>query len=205
SSKICPGLSGFLAAVTNPPVPESWWQIIRDECPPYIPEKTPTTRLGRIPETFRSYPGVLRSSHPQAPFAAWGKHAEKITTGQRLAGPFCKDGPLEKLYELDGKILLIGAGHLNNTSLHYAEFKADIPNFPTASRAAPVLENGKRVVKEWVEIDHESDDFPSLGEDFEKSIGYKPMLIGQAESRLHSVRDMIDFASEWFKTHRKYE
>ncbi len=189
----------------SPPVPESWWQIIRDESPPYTPEITPTSRLGRIPETFRSYPGVLRSSHPQAPFAVWGKYAGKIAAGQRMEHPFGMDSPLEKLYELNGKILLIGAGHLNNTSLHYAEFRADLPNIPTVSRSAPVVEKGKRVVKEWVEIDHDSDDFDRIGEDFEKSIGYKPKFVGQAESRLHSLRDMIDFAVDWMKTYRKYE
>ena len=34
----------------RPAVPEEWWQIIRDETPPYDPEITPTRGMGRIPE-----------------------------------------------------------------------------------------------------------------------------------------------------------
>src|SRR5512136_1383176 len=46
----------------DPPVPETWWPIIRDTMPTFEPEVTPTRRMGRIVETFRTWPGTLRSS-----------------------------------------------------------------------------------------------------------------------------------------------
>ncbi|MFW9807229.1 MAG: aminoglycoside N(3)-acetyltransferase, partial [Candidatus Thorarchaeota archaeon] len=58
-----------------PPVPEDWWDTIREEMPPFRPEITPLRNLGRIPELFRIMPGVLRSNHPQVSCTAWGFHA----------------------------------------------------------------------------------------------------------------------------------
>ncbi len=187
-----------------PPVPESWWQIIRDEAPIYDPSVTPTARLGRIPEIFRSYPGVLRSANPQVPFTAWGRHAALIVSEHALEQPFGKGSPLEKLYELDAKILLIGVGHLNNTSLHFAEFSANIPNFPKITRGTPIMEGGHRVWMTWEEIDYDSEDFHLLGEAYEKKIGYQPVTVGQAETRLFFMKDIIDFAISWLEKNRIY-
>src|SRR5690242_1889304 len=68
----------------NPPVPESWWETIRQTMPAYDPALTPTFRMGIIPETFRKQTGVLRSSNPDASFAAWGKYARQITEDHAL-------------------------------------------------------------------------------------------------------------------------
>ena len=62
----------------KPPVPPDQWETIRQHMPPYRPESTPTNRMGRINECFRSYPGVQRSAHPAFSFAAWGQHAEFV-------------------------------------------------------------------------------------------------------------------------------
>lgn len=188
-----------------PPVPEAWWQIIRDEAPIYDPVTTPTSRIGRIPELFRTDPRVLRSSHPQVPFAAWGKHASEIVREHPLERPFDKGSPLEKIYDLNAKILLVGVGHINNTSLHFAEALADIKNFPVISRGAAMLIDGKRIWKTWEEIDYDSEDFDKVGEAYEKEIKYRPVRVGQAETRLFSMRDLIEFASHWFEENRRYD
>lgn len=61
----------------NPPVPESWWKIIRRETPPFDPLVTPTRGMGVIAETFRTMPDVERSFHPYHSFCAWGKDKKK--------------------------------------------------------------------------------------------------------------------------------
>lgn len=68
----------------HPPVPESWWQPIRDHTPAYNPLTTPTRGIGVIPELFRSWPGAVRSSHPAVSFAAVGKHAELLVADHLL-------------------------------------------------------------------------------------------------------------------------
>ena len=40
----------------NPPVPDSWYDTIREQMPPYRPDVTPTQGMGAIAECFRSSP-----------------------------------------------------------------------------------------------------------------------------------------------------
>ena len=53
-----------------PPVPPEWIETIRNETAAYDPVRTPSRRMGVVPELFRHVPGVLRSPHPQSSFAA---------------------------------------------------------------------------------------------------------------------------------------
>ena len=56
----------------SPPVPKSWWPVIRENMPAYDPVLTPTRSMGIIAETFRKQRYVLRSVHPQVSFCACG-------------------------------------------------------------------------------------------------------------------------------------
>ena len=110
----------------NPPVPESWWQVILDERPPFDPRTTPTRGMGAIAECFRSWPGARRSDHPEVSFAALGPNAEAITADHERDFMLGEGSPLARLYELDACVLLLGVGHANNTSLHLAEYRSGV-------------------------------------------------------------------------------
>ncbi len=187
----------------NPPVPESWWQTIRETMPAFDTALTPTYYMGVIPETFRKQTGVLRSDHPDASFAAWGKHARAITDKHALPLVFGDQSPLARIYELDGWVLLLGVGHGNNTSLHLAEVRARIPH-PTYRRGAAMRVDGLRQWVNWEDLVWNDEDFVALGADFARETGLQRAgKIAHADALLLPQRPLIDYAILWLEQHRR--
>jgi aminoglycoside 3-N-acetyltransferase len=186
----------------HPPVPEKWWQTIRDHTPAYNPLTTPTREMGVVPELFRTWPGTIRSAHPAFSLAALGPCAEYLVADHALDEDAGDRSPLGKLYELDGHVLLLGVDHWNNTSLHLAEFRANYPgkrNMPTGSA---MLVNGQR---QWVTYETpytDPDDFGEIGDAFDAAHQIAVQRIGDAEVRFFRQRLVVDFAVEWMEQHR---
>jgi aminoglycoside 3-N-acetyltransferase len=189
----------------NPPVPESWWQSIRDAMPPYRPEITPTRGVGRTPDLFRTLPDVLRSSHPHVSFAAWGERAVEIVSDHSLEMCLGDGSPLARIYDCDGFVLLLGVGFDRNTSFHLAEYRAEYTTKERVILGAPLLVDGHRRWKTFSDINYDSDDFSEIGRAFLKS--HKQMIragkVGEADSLLFSQREAVDFAAKWMHTHRR--
>ncbi len=187
----------------NPPIPESWWQVVRDDMPAFDPRQTPTWRLGQIPEAFRSWPGVKRSAHPALSFCAWGKHSDTVTRNHELHNSHGEGSPLARLYELNAHVLLEGVGHDRNTSLHLAEYRAEWPSKHVVDQGAAMFIDGQRTWATYHEVLFAPADFPRIGAAFEATGACGTGKIGNAPAKLMSQVALIDFASDWIHAHRR--
>ncbi len=202
---VMPTQSGQLtdpAQWKNPPVPESWVQTIRDERPLYDARTTPTRFMGQVVECFRHYPGTIRSSHPTLSCAAHGPAAASLVDGHALTPAFGESSPLARLYDLDALVLLLGVGHGNNTSLHLAEFRADLRRRPTRTDGHAVVVDGARRWEHYDDFDYDESDFDQVGDAFAKSGAETHGTVGMAPARLCRQRDIVDFGVRWFEEHR---
>ena len=186
---------------SNPPVPPDWIQRIRDSMPAYDAAVTPTSGMGKVAETFRKWPGAVRSMHPKLSLTAWGQNARLITAGQTLDFGLGESSPLARIYDLDGLVLMIGTGYDSCTSLHLAEYRA--PGARPSRDGGPVRKDGRRVWVEYEDIDMNSDIFPHVGADMETSVKVARGYIGSADSRLFRQREAVDFATKWLTEYRK--
>ncbi|WP_406057640.1 aminoglycoside N(3)-acetyltransferase [Kribbella sp. NBC_00889] len=186
----------------NPPVPEAWWSVIREEAPGFDPALTPAGRaLGRLSELVRTWPGARRSSHPQVSFAALGARADEVVEGHRLDDGLGESSPLGAVYRLDGSVLLLGCGHERNTSMHLSEWRS--PKAPRHVVGSSLrLADGTAVWREWEDVDEDEGDFGQIGEAFEAAGGERVGMVGAATARLMSQRAVVDFATDWMSQHR---
>ncbi len=183
--------------------PEEWWQAIRENWPAYDKRITPTNTMGAVAEMFRSWPGALRSDHPARSVAAVGKNAGYLTKEHDLSNIFGLGSPIDKLYRLNGKVLLIGVGYDRNTSLHLADAKASYPSKHNIRESSALLVDGKR---EWVTYETlhvDGEDFDQIGNAFEEHCKVLKAELGNTFIKSMHQRELVDFAVEWIEANRK--
>src|SRR5262249_40117032 len=79
------------------------------------------------------------SAHPTHSFAAVGRHAATLLADHdHTRSPLSADGPLGRMADLDGKILMFAPQNAN-TTMHMGEYRAGLP---LLDFICPIVEDG---------------------------------------------------------------
>ncbi len=185
----------------NPPLPPADWERVRHDLPAFRSDRTPSHKMGVVAETFRVWPGVVRSRHPVGSFCAFGKHAREITAEVPLEDMFGEQSPLARIAYLDGSVLLLGVGYDKCTMLHLAEHRSGL-EAEGVDEGSAVWKNGARVWLEYKIRAYSTDDFEACGAAYEQLGRHHEGRVGAAGAKLLDSNSLLDFASDWLRQHR---
>lgn len=176
--------------------------FILEHCPPFKPESSRASRdFGAFAELFRTTPGVICSSNAGSRMAAIGAKAEFLTANHPVNYGLGKDSPLERLYEIGGKVVLIGSDTDAVTILHYAEAIAPIKDKRKFNLKVPIEKSGKTIWIDMEEYDSATGirDWPDrffafIVEQYIQARNLKAGLLGRARTYVLDAQDLVQFA-----------
>lgn len=156
-------------------------------------------------EFLRTWPGTQRSANPEASMVALGPHAALLTQNHPLNYGYGTGSPLEKLVQLNGRVLMLGAPLYTITLLHYAEYRAKLRHKKIIHYQCPVLQNGQKI---WLDIEdyatgeaHDDYSFEQIAMAYLAEGKGRRGQVGQAASHLLDAADLSSFAIRWLESH----
>jgi aminoglycoside 3-N-acetyltransferase len=156
--------------------------------------RTPTLDMGITAELFWRQPGVVRSTHPGASFAAVGPLAERICAPQPLEPPHGHESPIGRVYDEGGKVLLLGVTHSENTMVHLAEALAGVP-YSIAHDTVVEIDGVARAIP-IAESDSCCEGFKRVGAWLQERGAQREGRVGNAHAVLCSAPDVVHVALE---------
>ncbi len=162
---------------------------------------------GILAETLRTWPGTVRSDHPDAGVVALGARAEELCADHSLQYGYGEASPFAKLVGLPAKIVMLGAPLDTITLLHHAEHVARMPGKRIVRYRRKLMRDGAPA---WVEIEEFDTADPvvdGLPDDFFRHIvadylaagGGTRGFVGCAESAVLDAASLHRFAVRWLE------
>jgi aminoglycoside N3'-acetyltransferase len=177
---------------------------------PFDALRTPVDpEIGVLAEVFRTTPGTLVTNHPEGRFGARGVLAPQLLANPPWNDYYGPGSPLERLVQLGGKVLRLGADLSSLTLLHYAEYVAPLPSKRRVRREHAVagpsgieinviecLDDSDGIV-EWSGEDY----FELIVRDYLAAGRAASGVVGNAESDLFDAADLVQFGATWMAEH----
>lgn len=151
----------------------------------FHPDLPADPKMGSLAEALRRAQGASRSEHPLLSFAGIG--ADDVLASQSLEDPLA---PIGALAEMDADIILLGADHTANVSLHHAERLAGRRGFvrwaltPTGVVECPGMPGC-------------SDGFPAIAGRLEGIV--RRATLGPVTVESFPMRDLLHVAAGWIR------
>lgn len=191
-------------------VPTHTWDNVTKENP-YYDVKASVPCIGVLAKVAAFRSDAKRSLHPTHSVAVFGKRAEEYVKGEESsASPAPVGGCLSRLYEENGKIILIGVGHERNTYLHAIDERLKIPNRlnPNTFTISIKDENGNYLESPPFHTHYTagistccSDFYPNYKEAFDYFGAVTYATLGKAKVSCCDARKMTDIARMlWART-----
>jgi aminoglycoside 3-N-acetyltransferase len=161
---------------------------------------------GRIPERVRTWPGTVRSVHPEASVVAIGSRAEWLVAPHEDG--YGAGSPFARLVEAGGQVLMLGAPLNTVTLLHHAEAIAPVEGKRTVTYEIALADGSVRSLTD-IDTSRGAYDYESLGleaDEFEvisrtaldAGIGLRG-VVGAARCVLFPARELVEFAVAWIE------
>ncbi|NOK07487.1 aminoglycoside 3-N-acetyltransferase [Corallococcus exercitus] len=184
---------------------------LREEIPAFDKRTARASRdHGILAETLRTWPGAVRSDHPDAGMVAIGARAEWLCADHPFHYGYGPGSPLARLVEAGGKVLMLGAPLEKLTLLHHAEHLADLPGKRVVRYQRALLVDGQRRWVDFEEFDTSEpvtdalrasrvDPFTLIGEQcLTEGIG-RSGAVAQAPSHLFDARGLLRRGVAWLE------
>lgn len=162
---------------------------------------------GILHEAMRTWPGALRSDHPDAGVVAIGPMAQWITADHPFQYGYGEGSPFEKIVQAQGRVLMIGAPLDTITLLHHAEHKANLSGKRIQRYRRLMPGDNGPVWQEFEEYDTRepvtdrlpANCFEQIANDHVAAGFVRRGTIGAAESFLFEAPELINFAIRWLE------
>ena len=139
-------------------------ELLLAEQPVYDPAVGRARRdHGRVAEALRTWPGAVRSGHPEAGVAAVGREAAAVALPHPLDDAYGAGTPYARIVELGGQVAVLGAPLDTVTLVHHAEAVARVEGKRRVVWRCPVVADGRREWPTLEDIDTRSGALPYDG------------------------------------------
>ena len=187
----------------NPAIVPELYSEIRSSIPSYHPLTSDIHGMGAIVENFVHRPGVQFSGHPNVSYAAWGRYARLLCNRQSTHFPLAEESPTARLYELKGKVLLLGTDFSKVTCMHLAEYRCDARPIQICG-ACVEGENGPEW-KKYLDLEIDSDDFVKIRPVMIRKNMIRETMLSGCHIQFFSANDAVDIATRYFEKSGIYD
>ena len=175
---------------------------------PFDPADIESIWTGTVPKTLlRNCPDAVRSRHITHSWAGLGSHAHECLDAQGPYDPPAGAGsPMDKVLELNGKILYFGCGVAPTTFLHYLEDRTDMPFLDTAVCRVKNPDGSLKTVAIEKHLPGHRDFYRPHAEEckffraaVERGLEIRSVPLGMSELQLIEVRPLYEIGMELLK------